>query len=259
MTYAEPPGCWSSRNRAVAIAEVQMASSGTSRPAVDRRARRSRGVKIELLVSTRNRRPRSCIRASSSAAPGSTVPSCTRTPSMSVSQHSIARSVTGLVYTKEPRCRPLGGSDGAGASASSSFRGPPALHPLWRGCSARERSSVTQPTRGYLPIVTIIVARSRLAAASGAVVVLAALAGCSAGGRGNPSGPLRAAEAFEAALEQGDQDAACDLLAPPTRDELEQSQDQECPEALREEDLPSGGSAADVQVFGDEAFARMQG
>jgi hypothetical protein len=88
---------------------------------------------------------------------------------------------------------------------------------------------------------------------------LAGLAGCSAGGRGTPAEPVRAAEAFEAALERGDQSAACDLLAPPTRDELEQSQRQECSKALGEEDLPEGGSAADVQVYGDEAFARMQG
>ena len=112
---------------------------------------------------------------------------------------------------------------------------------------------------GYLPGVTIIVARSRSAVASGAVVLLAALAGCSAGGRGTPSGPLHAAEAFEAALERGDVSTACDMLAPPTRDELAQSAGEDCPKALQQQELPTGGEPADLQVFGDEAFARMQG
>ncbi len=119
--------------------------------------------------------------------------------------------------------------------------------------------SVIRSTRGYSQGVTIIVARSRSAAPLGAVVLLAALAGCSAGGRGTPSGPVHAAEAFEAALERGDASAACDLLAPPTRDELEQSQGEECATALQQQELPAGGETADVQVFGDEAFARMQG
>ena len=57
-------------------------------PLASSRARRSRGVKIELLVRTRNRRPCSCRAAMNSAAPGMTLSSWTRTPSMSVSQHS---------------------------------------------------------------------------------------------------------------------------------------------------------------------------
>ncbi|CAM5605759.1 hypothetical protein STENM327S_07962 [Streptomyces tendae] len=44
MTYAQPPGRWSSRNLAVASAEVQMDSIGTSRPMRRSRACRSRGV-----------------------------------------------------------------------------------------------------------------------------------------------------------------------------------------------------------------------
>src|SRR5579875_1166175 len=65
-----------------------MASSGTDRPARCRRADRSRGVKIELLVRTRKRRSRATNRSRKSAAPGSARSSCTSTPSMSVSQHS---------------------------------------------------------------------------------------------------------------------------------------------------------------------------
>ncbi len=128
------------------------------------------------------------------------------------------------------------------------------VHP---GCSERAASRVTWPTHGYQGIVTITAVRSR--GATAAVVLAAALAGCSAGGRGEPSGPMHAAEAFEAALNRGDQAAACSLLTPPTRDELERSQSEQCPKALQQEDLPDGGNVADLQVYGDEAFARMQG
>ncbi len=57
-------------------------------PAASNRARRSRGVKIELLVSTRNFLPEACNAAMKSAAPGIARSSCTSTPSMSVSQLS---------------------------------------------------------------------------------------------------------------------------------------------------------------------------
>ena len=88
MTYAEPLGSWVARKSAVASAEVQIDSSGTCSPARTSRADRSRGVKIELLVSTRKRRSRSTSRSRNSAAPGSAFSSWTSTPSMSVSQHS---------------------------------------------------------------------------------------------------------------------------------------------------------------------------
>src|SRR3954451_5602481 len=91
MTYAEPPGSWVVRKSAVASADVQIDSSGTCSPLRASRAARSRGVKIELFVSTRNRRPRSTSRSRNSAAPGSAFSSWTSTPSMSVSQHSAGR------------------------------------------------------------------------------------------------------------------------------------------------------------------------
>ena len=112
---------------------------------------------------------------------------------------------------------------------------------------------------GYHPCVTIDVDRGRGLAALGAVALLAALTGCSAGGRGTPDGPVRAVEAFESALQRGDMAAACDLLSPPTRRELEQSQGERCPKALDEEDLPAVAAPGDVEVFGDEAIAHAQG
>src|SRR3712207_4689027 len=111
MTYAEPPGSWEVRKSAVARAEVKIASSGTSSPPRASRAARSRGVKIELLVSTRNRRRRSTRRSRNSLAPGRALPSCTRTPSMSVSQHSIGpRSVvTGPTLVRSVRSDAVAG------------------------------------------------------------------------------------------------------------------------------------------------------
>ena len=55
-------------------------------PLASSRARRSRAVKIELLVSTRNRRPCCSRAAMNSGAPGMARSSRTSTPSMSVSQ-----------------------------------------------------------------------------------------------------------------------------------------------------------------------------
>ena len=115
---------------------------------------------------------------------------------------------------------------------------------------------------GIHVLVSITSPRSRLGAAIVAAVLMTGLsgvAGCSQGGRGNPSGPVRAAEAFESAVERGDQAAACALLAPPTRKELEHSGKEECAKALQQEDLPDGGTSGDVEVFGDEAIARMKG
>src|SRR4051794_25239511 len=86
MTYAVDPGRWSSRNCAVASALVQIASSGTSIPDRCRRALRSRGVYIELFVSSKNGRPVLVNRATKSAAPGMGSSSWTSTPSMSESQ-----------------------------------------------------------------------------------------------------------------------------------------------------------------------------
>jgi hypothetical protein len=86
MTNALPAGRWLWRNRAVARAEVHSEDSGTTRPAEARRAERSRGVNIELLVRMRNWRPRSSRVAMNRSAPGTGIPSCMSTPSMSHSQ-----------------------------------------------------------------------------------------------------------------------------------------------------------------------------
>jgi hypothetical protein len=102
-------------------------------------------------------------------------------------------------------------------------------------------------------------APARWTAAVGATVLVTGLAGCSQGGRGTPTGPLHAVETFEAALKRGDAASACDLLAPPTRKELEQSQREKCAKALPGQDIPATTSEADLDVFGDEAIARVAG
>ena len=118
---------------------------------------------------------------------------------------------------------------------------------------------VTGASEGYLSGVKMTMAPARWAVAVGAAVLVAGLTGCSQGGRGTPTGPMHVVETFEAALKRGDAGAACDLLAPPTRKELEQSESEKCAKALPDQDIPPASSEADVDVFGDEAIARVSG
>jgi len=57
---------------------------------------------------------------------------------------------------------------------------------------------------------------------------------------------------FYAALADRDGAAACALLAPATRSELEQSSGKPCPRAVLEEKVPKAGDPDTVQVFGTE-------
>lgn len=68
-----------------------------------------------------------------------------------------------------------------------------------------------------------------------------------------------AATAFYAALADGDGAAACDLLAPETRSQLEQSAGQECAQAVLEEELPEPSGAPDVAAFDTNGQARFAG
>jgi hypothetical protein len=70
----------------VASAEVHSEASGITSPLWARRSHRSRGVNIELFVRTRKLRPFSASSATKRSAPGTMMPSCTSTPSMSHSQ-----------------------------------------------------------------------------------------------------------------------------------------------------------------------------
>ncbi len=85
----------------MASAEVQIEASGTVRPDRVNRAARSRGVKIELLVNTKNGRSLSASVCRNSAAPGNADSSRTKTPSISVSQHWACER-TGSVSQDRP-------------------------------------------------------------------------------------------------------------------------------------------------------------
>jgi hypothetical protein len=99
------------------------------------------------------------------------------------------------------------------------------------------------------------VLRARVVGAVAAVAVSAvAVAGCGAG----TGGASRAAGQFERALRAGDPDAACALLAPDTRQEVEESNQSGpsgCSEAITDEDLPDGGPVRTVEVYGHQARA----
>ncbi len=69
--------------------------------------------------------------------------------------------------------------------------------------------------------------------------------------------PRDVAVDFEQALERSDGAAGCDLLAPGTRSELEQSAGEPCPVALPGEDLPAAGAVHDVATFGTMAQVRL--
>lgn len=63
---------------------------------------------------------------------------------------------------------------------------------------------------------------------------------------------------FYVALSQHDGRAACDLLAPTTRSELEQSSGKDCSVAVTEEVQPAG-DPQQVSVFGTSAQVRYDG
>ena len=74
---------------------------------------------------------------------------------------------------------------------------------------------------------------------------------------------------FYTAVQGGDGAGACDLLAPRTKSDLEQSAGKACDAAILEEDIPAVGTPQTTQVFGtsgrvdfgnEKAFmARFQG
>lgn len=85
-----------------------------------------------------------------------------------------------------------------------------------------------------------------------AAVAVVALAGC-----GQLSGREDAAAAsalrFEERLAASDSPGLCAALAPATREELEESAEQDCVAAVTEADLPEGGPVRRVDVYGQQA------
>lgn len=87
------------------------------------------------------------------------------------------------------------------------------------------------------------------------------VAGCAvlaAAGCASPPGPAGStASRFDAAVGRSDWSTACTMLAPVTRDDLEQSAGTPCADALAQEGLEPARPVVRVEVFGTMAQARM--
>ncbi|MFF7442028.1 hypothetical protein [Streptomyces sp. NPDC008122] len=94
--------------------------------------------------------------------------------------------------------------------------------------------------------------------AAGVLLVATFLCGCGASAA-REDGASAAGRRFAAALEAGDYRAGCELLAPATRDEVEEDAKGPCGPALRDLDLPPAGPARGVDVYGRGALLRMAG
>jgi hypothetical protein len=82
------------------------------------------------------------------------------------------------------------------------------------------------------------------------------LSGCGS----DPSvGPRQAAKGFASALVAGDGQAACAVLAPATKSELEQSSAKTCASAITEERLPEAGAVRRSTVYGSMAQVSFTG
>jgi hypothetical protein len=79
------------------------------------------------------------------------------------------------------------------------------------------------------------------------------LVGCGTSG----SAPRDVAVRFYEAVEAGQGATACDLLAPESRREIQQSTREPCAEALRSEDLPVPGRVVETARFGNQAQVRF--
>ena len=85
------------------------------------------------------------------------------------------------------------------------------------------------------------------------LIVASPLAGCGSAG----AAPEAAAAEFYRALESRQASVACDLLAPQTRGELEQTANVPCAEALLRQDVPSVGAPLATERFGNQAQVRF--
>jgi hypothetical protein len=109
------------------------------------------------------------------------------------------------------------------------------------------------------PLARLPATSGRVPARLCALLCLLALAtGCSSAG---PELSLSAATArsFHGALANDQPAVACDLLAPGTREELEQSAETSCPEALADAGLPETTTVTSADVYGDNARVILAG
>ncbi|WP_405940764.1 hypothetical protein [Streptomyces sp. NBC_00207] len=101
---------------------------------------------------------------------------------------------------------------------------------------------------------------ARAVLCAGGVAALPSGCGASAA---RVDGARAAGERFERALASGDHGAACRLLAPETRGQLEgqleQDQKKACGEAMAEEELPQAGAVRTTEVYGRQPWLRLDG
>jgi hypothetical protein len=99
-----------------------------------------------------------------------------------------------------------------------------------------------------------VLAGTRSALLLAVVAVVSSTAACQSSA--DPR-PRDVASAFQRAVEAADGAAGCDLLAPGTKSELEQSAGKPCRDALPGESLPAAGAVRDVATFGTMAQVRF--
>jgi hypothetical protein len=92
--------------------------------------------------------------------------------------------------------------------------------------------------------------------AAGVVLLLGLVSGC---GNGQEADVARASTRFYQALADRDGAAACDVLAPSTRSELEKSAQKPCDQAILEEDVPSVTAPHRIAAFGTMAKVDFAG
>ncbi|MGW0034797.1 hypothetical protein ACWDXD_33890 [Streptomyces sp. NPDC003314] len=90
----------------------------------------------------------------------------------------------------------------------------------------------------------------------GALTAVVVLCACGAP-QARQDGASRAGRAFEEALASGAYGAACELLAPESREQLEEDEERPCEKALPSQDLPRGEGASSVDVHGRQALLRV--
>ncbi|WP_251051218.1 hypothetical protein [Streptomyces sp. ISL-86] len=99
--------------------------------------------------------------------------------------------------------------------------------------------------------------RRHTAAAVGVVTAALVLCGCGASAA-RQDAALQAGRTFESALASGDYTAACELLAPQSREQLEEDEKKKCAPALQGQDLPHGGAVRGSDVYGRQARLRLE-
>ena len=113
-----------------------------------------------------------------------------------------------------------------------------------------------RPSRAAIVRAVTSTNTSRYAAGLAAGALLA-LGGCAGQGSVENAAAADAAERFARDV-TADTPSACDLLAPQTRVQLEDSSEMSCAEALPQQDLPAAGSVRRVEVYGKDAVVHLE-